>query len=147
MIKKVLCLMILAAMLVLPAAAANVTYPQDYYDLQNEQYQILHPVGIGFLSNTTYDMRWTVTNAGMSGDAGEVIFLELRRQTILMEKQNELLAEQNEILKNQSITEKLVAVTGSSNVSDQNEKADIVALHSPGMYCYNTTTHNRVVCP
>ena len=102
MIKKVLCLMILAAMLVLPAAAANVTYPQDYYDLQNKQYQILHPVGIGFLSNTTYDMRWTVTNAGMSGDAGEVIFLELRRQTILMEKQNELLAEQNELFRNQS---------------------------------------------
>lgn len=67
-----------------PVSAANVTYPQEYYDLK-----------VRADNHTNAGMTWDSQNTAHLWS----VFYELRRQTILMEKQNELIAEQNEMLK------------------------------------------------
>ncbi len=95
--QTLIALLILAAMLVLPAAAANVTNPQEYYDQGSlvDAYFQSNPVS----TTTGYNLQWS-DNIGAFASLATA--RELRRQTILMEKQNELLAEQNELLRNQS---------------------------------------------
>jgi hypothetical protein len=85
---------LLAALLVLalvcvPVMAANVTYPQEYYTLGDKLNGVS---GIDLLKLAYGGMYQSIAvPTAMSA-------MELRRQTILMEKQNELLAEQNELM-------------------------------------------------
>ena len=81
-----------------PVMAANVTYPQEYSDLGTASYEVAFPVW-GYdryseLSDTKYGGSYDAGATRM----GVAQWMELRRQTILMEKQNELLAEQNELM-------------------------------------------------
>jgi hypothetical protein len=74
------------ALMCVPVMAANVTYSQEYYTLESSVDEHLHEMDIAF---------------GYGGNiVGGIhaVVSELRRQTILMEKQNELLAEQNELM-------------------------------------------------
>ncbi len=66
-----------------PVNAANITYPGEYYTLGNES--------------------WDVAGARVN-DFGQYfgIYSELRRQNILLEKQNELIADLTAVLENQS---------------------------------------------
>jgi hypothetical protein len=80
----ILCISLLA---IIPAQA-GIMYPSEYYvngatiDAVMNDITITHPSYFNMYSASRGDY---------------VVFLELRRQTILMEKQNELLAEQNRI--------------------------------------------------
>jgi hypothetical protein len=93
-----LLLLALTVVLVSPVVAENVTYPQEYYTN-----------GIYTDSVNTYLLNAAYLKNDL--DADDILdilkqtrnldiatFLELRRQTILMEKQNELIAEQNELM-------------------------------------------------
>lgn len=72
----------IVAMCCVPVMAANVTYPQEYYDLGDRSWKLS-------VDNQMSLSDWRIYTA---------TYYELRRQTILMEKQNELLAEQNELI-------------------------------------------------
>lgn len=99
MISKPLCLLLLLCLL-LPcvASAAMVEYPQEYYMLQGTQNQILsNGIDIDNIPTTSFSNHW---DRSMSYKGGYVIYLELRRHTILLERQNELLVEQNALLRN-----------------------------------------------
>lgn len=65
-----------------------ITYPQEYYNLKTKEQDILD--GSGFIG---YD--------GNAAKYAAAISFELRRQTILMERNNELLQEQVNLLKAQ----------------------------------------------
>ncbi len=73
---------------VVPVSAMNVTYPQEYYTLGSlvDNYFSNQYVNNKF----GYSLDW-IDNLG--GFASLASARELRRQTILMEKQNELQAE------------------------------------------------------
>lgn len=72
-----------------PADAANITYSDEYYSLGNESW---HVAGS------------RVNDGSRVDDFSEFfgIYSELRRQNILLEKQNELLADLTAVLANQS---------------------------------------------
>ena len=72
------------------AADVNVTYPQEYYELEQQANALIFPIGPDSYYFNGYD--------GTSARIGVISDLELRRQTILMEKQNELLAENNQLM-------------------------------------------------
>lgn len=76
---------LILAMLVTSVSA--VAYSDEYYTLGKE--------ADGLISNVGNLRSW-------DQNFQKSIWLELRRHTILMEKQNELLEEQNELLKNKS---------------------------------------------
>lgn len=73
------------ALVCAPVVAANVTYPQEYYTL-------------GLMSNKVLGKLSIQPESVSVTNPATVTAWELRRQTILMEKQNELLAEQNELM-------------------------------------------------
>jgi hypothetical protein len=77
--------------------ATNVTYPQEYYDLGTVSYGVALPTW-GYDNYVEInDPKYVGRSAGATR-IGTAQWMELRRQTILMEKQNELLAEQNELV-------------------------------------------------
>lgn len=86
---KTLVALLLVFSIIGTASAANITYSEEYYSL-------------GDITNVS----WRMVSGAYYGTGQEyptvqfLTFLELRRQTILMEKQNELIAEQNEMLRN-----------------------------------------------
>jgi hypothetical protein len=85
-------LIVAMIMLITPVTAMNITYPQEYYTL-----------GASF--DTTMSIYSGTHYWGYSDEHLQYVGLqELRRQTILMEKQNELLAEQNELLSKSSLS-------------------------------------------
>lgn len=93
------------ALVCAPVMAANVTYPQEYYTLESSVNEHLHEMDIAF---------------GYGGNiigGVHAVVSELRRQTILMEKQNELLAEQNELVKMQLNSEYVCSVTHRYNAA------------------------------
>ncbi|MFA5745690.1 MAG: hypothetical protein WCX79_01220 [Candidatus Paceibacterota bacterium] len=101
----ILIIALMIAVFIPHVCAENVTYPQEYYNL-----------GI----QTSID--WTHIAGSYSGFGKDnpssqyLAFLELRRQTILMEKQNELINEQNNLLKkmlNQTYTGRPVDYNGN----------------------------------
>ena len=96
-VKTLLLALILAAVIVLPSSAVNVTYPQKYYDLQNQAD-----------SNVTGFSAWD----SRGGGGMSAYYFEMQRQIILLEKQNELLAEQNALLANQSLIGHKITCTG-----------------------------------
>jgi len=85
---KILMAITIATILICAAtvSAANVTYPQEYYAL-------------GQQSNNIFLMYPDISQFGSGGSYPSISIpsvisaIELRRQTILMEKQNELQAE------------------------------------------------------
>jgi hypothetical protein len=82
-------------MLIAPVSA--ITYPKEYYDLGvfNDVFLIRQSeIQLG---------RWDITTWGPNVGAFSSLITsrELRRQTILMEKQNELLEEQNNLTRMQ----------------------------------------------
>jgi type II secretory pathway component PulF len=86
-----LSLLLILSCMVIPAHA--VVYSEEYQKTMLEQQQLL-----GTTSN--FYKVWDAYGGCASGKAANIIYLELRRQTILMEKQNELLEEQNGLLRN-----------------------------------------------
>lgn len=90
---KLISVLVLLSLLVLPAMAANVTYPQEYYTYYTEAKE---HIDSAIDANRLYDITFDPIR-----DTGIANYYELRRQTILMEKQNELLAEQNELMRMQ----------------------------------------------
>ncbi len=85
------------ALVCVPVMAANVTYPQEYYDLGIASYEVAFPTW-GYDNYVEInDPKYAGRGAGATR-IGVAQWMELRRQTILMEKQNELLAEQNELM-------------------------------------------------
>jgi len=84
------------------ASAANITYSEEYYKLglQADELNKWHLVDNVMSPDLVSRNAWR-SNGQMVSDASALAsFYELRRQTILMEKQNELIAEQNEMLRN-----------------------------------------------
>lgn len=84
-----------------PVSAANVTYPQEYYTLGSDNDRFFNAMQTFVYCNSNirvgcWNLEWT---DNVDAFSNYVSSKELRRQTILMEKQNELLAEQNEMLK------------------------------------------------
>jgi hypothetical protein len=78
------------ALVCVPVMAANVTYPQEYYTLSERSSMLT------IISDVPeWDEEWATP---ATTKYTMIAALELRRQTILMEKQNELLAEQNELM-------------------------------------------------
>ena len=67
----------------------DLEYPQEYYTLEN--------TADGYARD--FDQNHWATIQERTGFATMAVFKELRRQTILLEKQNELLAEQNYLLR------------------------------------------------
>jgi len=85
------------ALVCVPVMAANVTYPQEYSDLGTASYEVAFPTW-GYDNYVEInDPKYAGRSAGATR-IGVAQWMELRRQTILMEKQNELLAEQNELM-------------------------------------------------
>jgi hypothetical protein len=128
------------ALLVPSIPAANVTYPQEYYTLGMMTDQIISRLSPDFGGSTVPSVAIPST----------VSALELRRQTILMEKQNELLAEQNEILR--SMAPKQADRRLDKNGCYENETGqdpnDLV-MHitcppgvKPSVYAFNGSTIN-----
>ena len=95
--------MIIAILVAIPHANAevNLTYPQEYYELGNINDQMY-----------THERLTTAASWGMDSKDTFGIYMELRRQTILMEKQNELLEEQNKLLRS---THKLICISNWSS--------------------------------
>ena len=83
------------SIVVVPAVSAtSVEYPEEYSDLKTASYEVAFPVwGFDKYSEFT-DNKYGGCDAGATR-MGVANWLELRRQSILLEKQNELLAEQN----------------------------------------------------
>jgi hypothetical protein len=81
-IKQKIFIILLLLLCVTPVAAVNMTYTQDYYTL-------------GIVTNTEWNKIYGAYYGGGQDypTSPYLAFLELRRQTILMEKQNELQAE------------------------------------------------------
>lgn len=79
-------LLLILACLVIPAQA--VVYSEEYYTLDSAISKYFDVV-------ENISPRWSYEL-----DAQVITYYELRRQTILMEKQNELLEEQNGLLRN-----------------------------------------------
>lgn len=78
--------MILVMFLITSVAAEPITYKDEYYTLGNSV-------------NEFFGHDYGFTPALLiSADANVATARELRRQTILLEKQNELIAEQNHIM-------------------------------------------------
>jgi hypothetical protein len=75
--------LIVVFLAVAPVSALNLVYPDEYYDLGNES--------------------WHVAGARVN-DFGQYfgIYSELRRQNILLERQNELISDLTAVLANQS---------------------------------------------
>ena len=82
----------------MPSCAANVTYPQEYYILTDQENQVL----------SSYN--WQIASNGADL---HMLFREAQRQTILLEMENKLLAEQNVLLANQSLVGHKIICTGS----------------------------------
>jgi len=81
--------LLLVLLIVGTASAVNITYSEEYCSL-------------GAITNVSWDkISNAYWGAGQENPTAEYLtFIELRRQTILMEKQNELIAEQNEMMRN-----------------------------------------------
>lgn len=92
-LKPLLLALAIVVMVVAPAMAANVTYPQVYYTYGSNSIEHINTaINAGRMYGITYDpIR----------DTGIANYYELRRQTMLMERQNELLEEQNELMRMQ----------------------------------------------
>lgn len=96
---KLLILAMCLTLIAMPVCAENIIYPPEYYSLGSMNNHYFNNPDIS--ATYGYKFDW--------GDnaAGNFVSLAsargLRRQTILMEKQNELLAEQNDLIRNQTI--------------------------------------------
>ena len=86
----IIILFVLIISTVIPVQAVNLTYPDEYYHLWEKE-----NIPEGKMSGAYY------MNGREFPTVGLFQWYELRRQTILMEKQNELIAEQNELLTKQ----------------------------------------------
>ena len=80
MIKSVIVIM---ELLFLTSSVSAVVYPQEYYDLKNQSDNVFSVINIS--NNSVFHNTDSATYATV---------LELRRQNILLEKQNSLLEEQ-----------------------------------------------------
>lgn len=78
---------LIIAMLVVPVSA--ITYSEEYYKLESRVAMYIDPIK-DMRNAFSYDL-----------DAQLATFYEIRRQIILMEKQNELLEEQNNLTRQQ----------------------------------------------
>ncbi len=88
-------LMIMA--FVLPSSAiVNLTYSDEYYRLGIMSAQVYNSFDSSYVNGWHMDWASTATAGSTTLSA-----IELRRQSILMEKQNEFLAEQNELMRMQ----------------------------------------------
>lgn len=87
------------------ASAASITYSEEYYKLglQADELNKWHLVDNVMSPDLVSRNAWKSTGQMVSDASALASFYELRRQTILMEKQNELIAEQNEMLKNRTM--------------------------------------------
>lgn len=88
MIKKIIFMLLVMAIFV-PSVSATLTYPNEYYELRNLSISTLKDSTNSF---TVYSAIYNVCTS---------IALEVRSQTILMEKQNELLDEHNALMRQQ----------------------------------------------
>ena len=79
MIKSVIVIM---GLLFLVSSVSAVVYPQEYYDLKNQSNDIFSVINIS--NNSVFHNTDAATYATV---------LELRRQNILLEKQNEIMSE------------------------------------------------------
>jgi hypothetical protein len=91
--KYVIAILIIMAFILPSSAMVNLTYPDEYYNLKS-----ISDNSIGQLSKSVngWNTGWAESATAM---ATQLSFIELHRQSILMEKQNELLAEQNTLLR------------------------------------------------
>lgn len=86
---KLLAIILLLLVVAMVTPVAAVTYSDEYYMLTNES----------TIAASHFDAYSTWNGYMMNWDKATVV--ELRRQTILMEKQNELLEEQNGLTRRQ----------------------------------------------
>ena len=82
MIKNVI---VIIGLLLLVSSVSAIVYPQEYYDLKNQGDNVFSAINIS--NNFAFHNTDTATYATV---------LEIRRQNILLEKQNSLLEEQVE---------------------------------------------------
>lgn len=102
---KILILLILAAFISPYAVASFVAYPVEYNEMK---------IVADNLSIASQEGNAQVSIAYSTG----AVFSELRRQSILMEKQNELLSDRNDLqaTQNKIEYEKLCTVVGYGNI-------------------------------
>ena len=74
---------VIIGLLLLVSSVSAVVYPQEYYDLNNQSNEVFSAINIS--NNSVFHNTDAATYATV---------LEIRRQNILLEKQNSLLEEQ-----------------------------------------------------
>jgi len=84
-LKHLLITMLLLALVVPGVVGENVTYPQEYYTLGEQSDSLTSYITMDYFKK----YQFTATTEGL------ISAIELRRQTILMEKQNEMIYQQN----------------------------------------------------
>lgn len=84
LLKSTATILLIFCIIMLPVSGVNLTYPKEYYQL-------------GEKSVDEYNKNF---NSMTDSHILIAQYLELRRQSILIERQNELIAEQNDLLKN-----------------------------------------------
>lgn len=118
LIKILLLTLILAAVIALPSCAANITYSDEYYSLgeQADALNAWHLKSSIMNPDLIKADRWNSNGQMVADPSALASIYELRRQTILLEKQNKLIAEQNALLSNQSLVGHKITCTGGTPV-------------------------------
>lgn len=92
--KYIIAFLMIVAFILPSSAIVDLKYSDEYYRLGSLSTQVYNSFDASYVNG--WNMAWASTST-----AGSTVLsaIELRRQTILMEKQNELLFEQNALLR------------------------------------------------
>lgn len=123
-------IVVITGMIVMPAIAES-TNPHYIY-VANRSFELANEIDNSW--NNINDVYYKVGTAEWQDITELGIYYELKKQTILMEKQNELLAEQNDLIRNLSHVD---SISGT--------QLNPPSYHGDPLYCNSTENETSII--